>query len=102
MPITADLILFYGSGHWNAWFNAFIYLRDARLYPLQLILREILIQGQLGDMTSSMGDDAAERLLLALSLKYAIMVAALLPMMILFPFVQKYFVKGVMIGALKE
>ena len=102
LPITAVMILFYGSGHWNAWFNAFIYLRDARLFPLQLILREILIQGQLGDMTSSLGDEAAERLLMALSLKYAIMVAALLPMMIAFPFVQKYFVKGVMIGALKE
>jgi len=102
LPIIAVLILFYGSGHWNAWFNAFIYLRDAKLFPLQLILREILIQGQLGDMTAAMGDDAAERLLMALSLKYAIMVAALLPMLIAYPFVQKYFVKGVMIGALKE
>ena len=102
LPITAVMILFYGSGHWNAWFNAFIYLRDVKLFPLQLILRDILIQGQLGDMTSSMGDDAAERLLMALSLKYAIMVAALVPMIVAFPFVQKYFVKGVMIGALKE
>jgi putative aldouronate transport system permease protein len=56
----------------------------------------------MGDMAGSLSDDAAERLLMALSLKYAIMVAALLPMMAAFPFVQKYFVKGVMIGALKE
>ena len=102
IPIVVVMILFYGSGHWNSWFGAFIYLRDARLYPLQLVLREILVQGQLGDMNAAMSDDAAERLLMALSLKYAIMVAALLPMMILYPFVQKYFVKGVMIGALKE
>jgi putative aldouronate transport system permease protein len=102
LPITVVMTLFYASGHWNSWFNAFIYLRDSRLYPLQLILRDILMQGQLGDMTGSLGDDAAERLLMALSLKYAIMVAALLPMMLAFPFVQKYFVKGVMIGALKE
>jgi ABC-type glycerol-3-phosphate transport system permease component len=102
LPITVVMILFYASGHWNAWFNAFIYLRDGRLYPLQLILRNILIQGQLGDMTGGLSDDAAERLLMALSLKYAIMVAGLVPMMAAFPFVQKYFVKGVMIGALKE
>jgi ABC-type glycerol-3-phosphate transport system permease component len=102
LPIIVVMIMFYSSGHWNSWFNAFIYIRDSRLYPLQLILRNILVQGQMGDMTGSMGDDAAERLLMALSLKYAIMVAALLPMMLAFPFVQKYFVKGVMIGALKE
>jgi ABC-type glycerol-3-phosphate transport system permease component len=102
LPITVVMILFYSSGHWNAWFNAFLYIRNSALYPLQLTLRNILIQGQMGDMAGSLSDDAAERLLMALSLKYAIMVAALLPMMAAFPFVQKYFVKGVMIGALKE
>jgi ABC-type glycerol-3-phosphate transport system permease component len=102
LPITVVMILFYASGHWNAWFSAFLYIRNSALYPLQLTLRNILVQGQMGDMAGSLSDDAAERLLMALSLKYAIMVAALLPMMIVFPFVQKYFVKGVMIGALKE
>jgi putative aldouronate transport system permease protein len=102
LPITVVMILFYSSGHWNSWFNAFLYIRNTALYPLQLTLRNILVQGQMGDMAGSLSDDAAERLLMALSLKYAIMVAALLPMMAAFPFVQKYFVKGVMIGALKE
>jgi putative aldouronate transport system permease protein len=102
LPITVVITLFYASGHWNSYFDAFIYLRNTYLFPLQLVLRDILIQGQLGDMTGGLGDDAAERLLMVLSLKYAVMVAALLPMMLIFPIVQKYFVKGVMIGALKE
>jgi ABC-type glycerol-3-phosphate transport system permease component len=102
LPITVVMILFYSSGHWNSWFNAFLYIRNSALYPLQLTLRNILVQGQMGEMAGSLSDDAAERLLMALSLKYAIMVAALLPMMAVFPFAQKYFVKGVMIGALKE
>ncbi|MDR2096323.1 MAG: carbohydrate ABC transporter permease [Treponema sp.] len=102
LPITVVMILFYSSGHWNSWFNAFLYIRNSALYPLQLTLMNILVQGQMGDMAGSLSDDAAERLLMVLSLKYAIMVAALFPMMITFPFVQKYFVKGVMIGALKE
>jgi ABC-type glycerol-3-phosphate transport system permease component len=102
LPIMVVMTLFYASDHWNSWFNAFIYLRSSNLFPLQLVLRGILVQGELGDVVGGLGDDAMSRLLMVLSLKYAVMVAALLPMMLAFPFVQKYFVKGVMIGALKE
>jgi ABC-type glycerol-3-phosphate transport system permease component len=102
IPIVVVMLIYYASAHWNSWFSAFIYLRDSSKYPLQLVLRSILIQNQMGDVNEVLSDHASERALMTLSLKYAIMVAALLPMMIIFPFVQKYFVKGVMIGALKE
>ncbi len=103
-PIIAVLILFYGVGHWNAYFNAMIYLSDAELYPLQLILRNILLLGEMNDM---MGLDAeSQRMLIYLMrlkevMKYGIIVLASLPMMILYPFLQKYFVQGVMVGAIK-
>jgi putative aldouronate transport system permease protein len=98
-PIIAVITLFYGSGHWNAYFNALIYLRDRTLYPLQVFLREILILEQASEM---LGDMGAERALFTLTLKYAIMVVAVAPLLVAFPFVQRYFVKGVLIGALKE
>jgi putative aldouronate transport system permease protein len=99
MPILAVITLFYGSGHWNAYFNALLYLRDRELYPLQVFLREILILEQANDM---LGDMVNQRALYTLTLKYAIMVAAIAPLLIAFPFVQRFFVKGVLIGALKE
>lgn len=98
-PILAVITLFYGSGHWNAYFNALLYLRDRELYPLQVFLREILILEQASDM---LGDMVSQRALFTLTLKYAIMVVAIAPLLIAFPFVQRFFVKGVLIGALKE
>ena len=97
--VIAVLMLFYATGHWNAFFNALIYLRDRNLYPLQLYLRELLLlESQMDQM---LDDTIAERAFLVLTLKYSIMVVAILPMLLAFPFVQRYFVKGVMIGALK-
>ncbi|GIP33377.1 carbohydrate ABC transporter permease [Paenibacillus sp. J2TS4] len=101
MPIIAVMTLFYAVGHWNAFFNALIYLTDRDKYPLQLFLREILIQEQMDEMASSNDDTLMNYMLQIEALKYAVVVVANLPMLMLYPFLQKYFVKGVMIGALK-
>ena len=99
VPTIAVLVLYYGVGHWNAWFNAMIFLRDRSKYPLQLILREILIQNSLNDMTLGAGMDDKE--MIAETIKYAVIVVSTVPILCLYPFLQKYFVKGVMIGAVK-
>lgn len=101
MPIIAVMILFYAVGHWNAFFNALIYLSDRAKYPLQLILREILIQGQMAAMIDMADDSLAKKLMEVEVIKYAVVVIANLPVLLLYPLLQKYFVKGVMIGALK-
>jgi len=101
MPILAVMVLFYSVGHWNAYFNALIYLTDRADYPLQLILREILIQGQMEEMVNVGDSSHAKTLLDQEAIKYAVVVVANLPILMLYPFLQKYFVKGVMIGALK-
>ena len=95
------LALYYAVGHWNSYFSAFMYLSDRSKYPLQIVLREILIMGQIAE--SDITDlDSAERIQgLSQLLKYALIVISSAPMMLIYPFVQKYFVKGVMIGSLK-
>jgi putative aldouronate transport system permease protein len=98
-PIMAVMVLFYAVFHWNAYFNALIYLRDRDLYPLQLVLREILISNQnalMGDSTS-----LVDSLMLAETMKYALIMIASIPVLVLYPFAQKHFVKGVMIGSVK-
>jgi putative aldouronate transport system permease protein len=100
MPIIAVMVLFYGVAHWNAYFNALIYLKDRELFPLQLIMREILILNQSEDMGMD-GAGMAERVLMAESIKYSVIIVSTLPILLLYPFVQKYFVKGVMIGSIK-
>jgi putative aldouronate transport system permease protein len=99
-PIIAVMVLFYGVGHWNAYFNALIYLKDREMFPLQLIMREILILNQSEDMGME-GAGMAERVLMAESIKYSVIIVSSLPILLLYPFVQKYFVKGVMIGSIK-
>jgi putative aldouronate transport system permease protein len=99
MPVIAVMILFYGVGHWNSWFSAMIYLRKRELYPLQLILREILISSDINQMMTEVG--GMDREPVGLTVKYATIVVATLPILCVYPFLQKYFVKGVMIGALK-
>lgn len=100
MPVIAVMVLFYGVAHWNSWFSAILYIRDRDLYPLQLVLREILIQNSTDSMTTgaAMGDREA----IGESVKYATVMVATLPILFIYPFLQKYFVKGVMIGAIKE
>ena len=100
LPSIAVITLFYAVGHWNAFFSALIYLRDRTLYPLQLVLREILIANQTGEMTTgSLGGDVEP---IGETIKYATIVVATLPILFLYPFLQRYFVKGVLIGAIKE
>lgn len=98
MATLAVMVLFYSVNIWNGWFNALIYLQDRKLFPLQLILREILIANDTSSMTVGMTGDKVP---LAESVKYATIVVATLPVLCIYPFLQKYFVKGVMIGALK-
>lgn len=98
--ILAVMVLFYSVAHWNAYFNALIYLRSERLYPLQLILREILILNQSEEMgTNNAG--MAEKVLMAESIKYSVIIVSSLPVLFFYPFLQRYFVKGVMVGAIK-
>ncbi|RRJ64845.1 carbohydrate ABC transporter permease [Paenibacillus oralis] len=100
MPVIAVMILWYAVGHWNSYFNALIYLRDRELFPLQLVLREILISNSTDSMMT--GAAAGDRLDIGITIKYATIIVSTLPILVLYPFLQKYFVHGVMIGALKE
>ncbi|MCU6709048.1 carbohydrate ABC transporter permease [Paenibacillus sp. J5C_2022] len=100
-PVIAVMLLFYGVSHWNAYFSALMYLTNRDLYPLQLILREILIQGQMQDMVGIGDDTNMKSMMDSEAIKFAAVIVANLPMLILYPFLQKYFVRGVMIGAIK-
>ncbi|MGO4694843.1 carbohydrate ABC transporter permease [Paenibacillus sp. 2TAB26] len=99
-PILAVMVLFYAVGHWNSYFAALIYIRDEALHPLQLVLREILMISQsAGIEGGSVGLE--DQILLAESIKFAVIIVSTLPVLIMYPFVQRHFVKGVMIGSLK-
>ncbi|MEO2074899.1 MAG: carbohydrate ABC transporter permease [Bacillus sp. (in: firmicutes)] len=98
-PILAVMVLFYAVGHWNSWFSASIFLQNRELYPLQLILREILIQGRVADFGGNAANVTHQ---VAKNLKYATIIVSTIPILIIYPFIQKYFVKGVMLGSLKE
>lgn len=104
-PIIAVMALFFAVTHWNGYFTAMIYLSDKNLQPLQIILREILVQSEFNAQMLLVGsNDAtalASELKVAEQIKYALVVVATLPVMCIYPFVQKHFVKGVMIGAVK-
>lgn len=97
--IVAVMVLYYAVGHWNSWFSANLYIKTREKYPLQLILREILIANDTSSMTG--GGDAANEYSVAESVKYATTVVATVPILCIYPFVQKYFVKGTMAGAVK-
>jgi len=99
-PIIAVISLFYAIGHWNQYFQALIYLRNRELYPLQLILREILILNEM-DYSAVSGKEAEDLQKMSELLKYALIVVTTVPILMIYPFVQKHFVKGVMIGSLK-
>lgn len=102
MPIVAVMTIFYSVGHWNEYFNALIYLVDKQLHPLQVVLRDILVSNEIheaiGD-ANSMGTE--DRQAISEGIRYSIIVVASLPMVAMYPFFQRFFVKGVMVGAVK-
>lgn len=99
--IIAVMVVFYAAGHWNNYFSGLIYLSTESKYPLQLVLRAILIQNQMSEEMIIDVGDTFSRQMLAETLKYALIVVASIPLLCLYPFVQKYFVHGVMIGSVK-
>ena len=94
--ILAVMVLFYGVGHWNSWFQALLYIRSRNKYPLQLILREILLINSASTMT-----DSDNGYMLSTTIKYATIMVATVPILCVYPFIQKYIVKGIMLGAVK-
>lgn len=100
MPTVMVIGLWYFVGHWNAYYDAMLYLRTVRLYPLQLVLRDILIDNDMGDLSKISSTLANTNV--ARTIKYAVIVVALLPVFAIYPFIQKHFVKGVMVGSIKE
>jgi len=101
--VLAVITLYYAVGHWNAYFNALIYLTDREKYPLQIILREILVSNQVNfsEVQGIDPEQIAAQNSLANQLKYALIIVSCGPILLAYPFVQKYFVKGVMIGSVK-
>ncbi|WP_274365907.1 carbohydrate ABC transporter permease [Paenibacillus thermotolerans] len=100
-PIIAVLVLMYAIGHWNAYFDALIFLKTADLYPLQIVLRNILILNSVDATMIKDVDELAERQGLKELLKYSLIVVASAPVLMLYPFVQQHFVKGLLIGSVK-
>ncbi|MDR0396593.1 MAG: carbohydrate ABC transporter permease [Oscillospiraceae bacterium] len=98
-PVLAVIALYYAVAKWNSYFQALIYLRSRTSYPLQLILREILIQNDQSMVSGGGAYDGLEAY--AQNVKYASIVVATVPILTMYPFLQKYFVKGIMIGAVK-
>ena len=99
--VIAVLVLFYGVAHWNSYFNAMLYLHTKELYPLTLFLKEILMADQIDPSTVSDPELQAQLAQAAGVIKYALIVVTMIPIMLIYPFIQKYFVKGVMIGSIK-
>lgn len=100
-PIIAVITLFYAVGHWNQFFQALLYLKDEAKYPLQIVLREILVENTITDMSSMDVESQLLRQRLRELLKYSLIIVASAPLLMIYPFIQKYFVKGIMIGSLK-
>ncbi|MCZ1263368.1 MULTISPECIES: carbohydrate ABC transporter permease [Paenibacillus] len=106
MPIIAVMALFYGVGHWNSYFSAMIYLNDSSKYPLQLFLRQILVLQEMaaqggGAIDTSSATAMNSKAEIAALVKYAVIIVSTLPVIAIYPFLQRYFVQGVMIGSVK-
>ncbi len=103
--IMAVLALSYATGMWNSYFSAMLYINDSTKYPLQIVLRDILVQNTINidDIAKSMSNltEMMDRQNLSESLKYSLIVVSSIPLMLFYPFIQKYFIKGVMIGSIK-
>ena len=102
IPVVCVIGLYYGVTHWNSYFSALIYLPDKNKWPLQLFLRQILVNNDISAVDGgASSDEMARRAMRAETIKYSIVILASIPMLIIYPFVQRYFVKGVMIGSVK-
>ncbi|MWV44301.1 ABC transporter permease subunit [Paenibacillus sp. HJL G12] len=106
MPIVAVMALFYGVGNWNSYFSALIYLNDSAKYPLQLVLRQILVLQEMaaqggGGIDASTAAAMNSKAEIAALVKYAVIIVATIPVIVIYPFLQRYFVQGVMIGSVK-
>lgn len=99
-PIIAVMVLFYAVGHWNSYFNALIFLQSENLFPLQLVLRDILIVAESGTGTGDI-DTILEQQRIANLIKYSSIIVSSLPIIILYPFLQKFFEKGFLVGSFK-
>ncbi len=102
IPTMAVIGLYYGVSHWNSWFSASIYITNKKLFPLQLVLRELLISHDSALMSEAMEAEMAKKAMLSETVKYCAITVATVPILCIYPFLQKYFVKGVMVGAVKE
>lgn len=101
-PTLAVLILYYAVGHWNDYFSALIYINERKLLPLQSVLRDVLIVGKIDQTTSELEMEAiVKKMKQVQTLKYSVIIVSTLPLMLVYPFIQKHFVKGIMIGAVK-
>lgn len=100
MPVVAVMILFYAVAQWNSYFPAMVYLRTRDLYPLQIFLRDILISNSTDSMMT--GVSSGDQMPIGETIKYATIIVATVPILVIYPFLQRYFVKGIMIGAVKE
>lgn len=99
MPVIAVMILYYAVDKWNGWFYASVFIKSRELFPLQLVLREILIANSTESMSA--GASAGDRFQIGETIKYATIMVATIPILCIYPFLQRYFVKGVMVGSLK-
>jgi multiple sugar transport system permease protein/putative aldouronate transport system permease protein len=105
VPVIAVIALSFATGHWNSYFSAMVYLDDVKQYPLQLILRSILIENKFDFTAMSMSTidvrSSLERQYLSELLKYSLIIVSSVPLLAVYPFLQKYFIKGIMVGSLK-
>lgn len=100
LPVIATMVLFYSVGHWNSFFSALIYINEKKKLPLQVILRNMVVSGDLENETTSMGA-ATNFVTIDTTIKYSLIMVSTLPILIIYPFTQKYFVKGAMVGSVK-
>jgi len=102
VPVFATMTLFYAVWHWNSFFPAMLYLNERALYPMQIIMRNIVVQGDLAGIAAAAVETSAGSInVTGLNLKYAVIYVTITPILAAYPFIQKYFVKGMMVGSLK-
>lgn len=99
LPIIVTISMFYAVGHWNSFFSALIYLDEKAKYPVQILLRNIVVMGQMSEQSQELSGPYAA--VTSTNIKYAVIMIVVAPIVAVYPFIQKYFIKGVMIGSLK-